>query len=104
LWARQDAWNAATASLEGSTYLRLPPILQWFTGSIGLHHVHHLNPRIPNYRLQPCHDAVAELHDVPAMTLRSAFRAMTYVLWDERAQRMVTCRDADLELHLRRPA
>ena len=94
LWARQDQWNSVTASLEGSTYLRLSPILQWFTGNIGLHHIHHLDPRVPNYRLQECHDAVEELHDVPVMTFRSAMGAMSCVLWDERRQRMVTCRAA----------
>jgi len=94
VWARQGAWNIQTASLRGSNYLRLSPVLQWFTGNIGLHHVHHLNPRIPNYRLQPCHDAITELRDVPAMTLRSAFKAMFYVLWDEKQQRMVTFRSA----------
>jgi omega-6 fatty acid desaturase (delta-12 desaturase) len=93
-WERQDRWNSVTASLEGTNYLRLPSLLQWFTGNIGLHHIHHLNPNIPNYRLQSCQDAVAELHDVPVMTLRSALRALFYVLWDERRQRMVTFGEA----------
>ncbi len=104
VWARQNEWNALTASLESSTYLRLSPMLQWFTGNIGLHHVHHLNPRIPNYRLQQCHDAVADLRDVPVMTLRSAFKAVFYVLWDERRQRMVTFRTAGLGWLRRKPA
>jgi len=90
LWARQRDWNVVSASLYGTNYLRLSPVLRWFTGNIGLHHVHHLNPRIPNYRLQACHDAVPELHDVVPMTLGSAFRAMFFVLWDERRQCMVT--------------
>lgn len=94
IWARQKDWNVVTASLAGSSYLRLPRVLQWFTGNIGLHHVHHLNPRIPNYRLQQCHDSVDAVRDVPVMNIRSAFRAMFYVLWDERAQRMVTFRGA----------
>ena len=94
VWAREGDWDATTASLEGSNHLRLPPVLQWFTGNIGLHHVHHLNPRIPNYRLQPCHDAIPQLHDVPEMTVRSAFRAMFYTLWDEHQKRMVTFRAA----------
>ncbi len=89
-----------SASLEGSNYLRLTPVLQWFTGNIGLHHVHHLNPRIPNYRLQQCHDAVDVLNDVPVMTLGSAFKAMFYVLWDEQRQRMVTFRGARLQRQL----
>ena len=94
VWARQKDWDAVTASLKGSSYLRLPRVLQWFTGNIGLHHIHHLNPKVPNYRLQQCHQAVAELAEVPVMTLRTAFRAMFYVLWDEPAQRMITFRDA----------
>ena len=48
LWARQQTWHPVSASLEGSSYLELPRILQWFTGNIGFHHIHHLNPRIPN--------------------------------------------------------
>ena len=95
-WARKGDWAFLTASLEGSTYLRLSPLLRWFTGNIGLHHVHHLNPKIPNYRLQQCYDAIAELRDAPIMTLRHAFKAMFYVLWDERRQRMVTIRTAGL--------
>ncbi|MHA1568460.1 MAG: fatty acid desaturase family protein [Alphaproteobacteria bacterium] len=94
VWARQDEWNPVSASLKGANYLRLSPVLQWFTGNIGLHHVHHLNSRIPNYRLQQCHDSTADLRDVPVMTLRSAFRAMFYVLWDEQRHRMVTFRTA----------
>ncbi len=96
VWARQNEWNVETASLKGSNYLRLSPVLQWFTGNIGLHHVHHLNPKIPNYRMQACHDATAELRDVPAMDVRSAFKAMFHVLWDEKRQRMVTFHAAGL--------
>jgi omega-6 fatty acid desaturase (delta-12 desaturase) len=95
VWARQGEWTFRTASLEGSTYLRLTPILQWFTGNIGLHHVHHLNPRIPNYRLQQCYDNVADLRATPAMNLVAAFKAMFCVLWDERRHRMVSFRTAD---------
>ncbi len=92
LWARQTDWTFKAASLRGSNYLRLTPILQWFTGNIGLHHVHHLSPRIPNYRLQQCHEAVVDFRDVPVMTLGAALKSMFYVLWDEKLQRMVTFR------------
>jgi acyl-lipid omega-6 desaturase (Delta-12 desaturase) len=94
VWARQEDWSAVTASLKGSSHLRLPRVLQWFTGNIGLHHIHHLNPRIRNYRLQKCHDAVSEFQEIPVMTLRTAFRAMFYTLWDEPRQQMVTFRGA----------
>ena len=104
VWARQADWNAVTASLEGSSHLRLPRILQWFTGNIGLHHIHHLNPKIPNYRLQKCHDAVSEFREIPVMTLRTAFRAMFYTLWDEPRQQMVTFRGACIKQALGKTA
>ncbi len=92
-WLRQKEWSFLSASLKGSNYLRLPRVLQWFTGNIGLHHVHHLSPKIPNYRLQQCHDSIPDFRDVPVMTLWSAFKAMSCVLWDERLQRMVSFRE-----------
>ncbi len=94
LWMRGDAWNAVDASLRGSSFLKLPRVLQWFTGNIGYHHIHHLNSRIPNYRLQACHDAVAELRAVPVMTLSNAFANGANALWDETAGRMISFREA----------
>lgn len=88
-WKPRENWDYAEAALQGSTYLRLPRVLQWFTGNIGLHHVHHLSPRIPNYMLQRCHDENPELRDVPTMTLRESFRTLGLKLWDEEANRMV---------------
>ena len=92
IWARQEDWDVVTASLQGSNHLKLPRWLQWFTGNIGLHHIHHLNPKIPNYRLQQCHDALETRINIPVLTLGGAFRAMFYTLWDEANQRMVTFR------------
>jgi omega-6 fatty acid desaturase (delta-12 desaturase) len=90
LWARHADWNAVDASLGGSSYLRLPRILQWFTGNIGFHHLHHLNPRVPNYRLQDCHDTIMPLlHQVQALTLWKALRAPSFMLWDEDRRAMV---------------
>lgn len=94
-WARHDDWDVVSASLRSSTYLRLPDVLQWFTGNIGYHHVHHLNPRIPNYRLQECHESMSMLRDVPTLSLRDGFRAVRFVLWDDERGRMVTFREAD---------
>ena len=88
-WARHDAWDPTSAALQGTTYLRLPAVLQWFTGNIGFHHVHHLSTRVPNYRLQECHERVARLCDVPAMSFREGLRALRLVLWDEDRDRMV---------------
>ena len=91
LWARHSEWNATDAALRGSSYLRLPRVLQWFTGNIGFHHLHHLNPRIPNYRLEDCHKAIPRLSQVKTLTLWDALlRAPRFMLWDEERQAMVT--------------
>lgn len=89
LWARRDDWDFVSASIEGSSFLKLPRVLQWFTGNIGFHHIHHLDPRIPNYRLQACHDANPALQGAPVLTLRASLRAGTYALWDEDQRRMI---------------
>jgi len=89
-WKSNDEWSYAAAALEGSSYLKLPPLLQFFTGNIGLHHVHHLNARIPNYNLQRAHDANPELfRDVPTLSLRDGLRAVHLKLWDEERGRLV---------------
>jgi omega-6 fatty acid desaturase (delta-12 desaturase) len=89
LWLRKDKWDPLTASLQGSSFLRLPRVLQWFTGNIGYHHVHHLNSRVPNYRLQECHEAAPELAKVPTLNLWRGLSSFRYALWDEEQERMV---------------
>jgi acyl-lipid omega-6 desaturase (Delta-12 desaturase) len=91
-WAREEAWSPARAALEGSSYYRLPKVLQWFSGNIGLHHVHHLRPRIPNYNLQRCLDATPELLAHPPLTLVGSFHCARLALWDESAQEFVSFR------------
>ncbi|MEX2649961.1 MAG: fatty acid desaturase [Alphaproteobacteria bacterium] len=93
LWLRQGRWDASAAALRGSSYLRLPALLRWFTGNIGLHHIHHLNPRVPNYRLQECQDAIPALAEVPSLSLGAGLRAPRFTLWDEDRARMVTFRE-----------
>jgi omega-6 fatty acid desaturase (delta-12 desaturase) len=88
-WESGKEWDYATAALHGSSHLVLPPVLQWFTGSIGLHHVHHLAPRIPNHKLQRCHDSTPLLQTAPVLTLRSGIAALKLSLWDEERGRMV---------------
>lgn len=88
-WEEHDDWDYVTASLRGSSHLKLSPVLQWFTGSIGLHHIHHLAPRIPNYRLQRCHDDNPLFQSAPVVTWRSGFAALRLALWDEESGRMV---------------
>ncbi len=89
LWLRKEQWDPMTVSLQGSSFLRLPRVLQWFTGNIGYHHIHHLNSRIPNYRLQECHEAAPELRQVPTLTLWRGLSSFRYALWDEAQGRMV---------------
>ncbi len=89
-WERNTDWTFVDAALRGSSYLRLPKVLQFFTGNIGLHHVHHLNARIPNYNLQAAHDANPMFHDVPTLSLWDAVRAVRLKLWDEDGRQLVT--------------
>jgi omega-6 fatty acid desaturase (delta-12 desaturase) len=88
-WERDERWAFDAAALEGSSYYALPRVLQWFTGSIGLHHIHHLSPRIPNYRLQTVLDAHPELMRVTRITLRQSLRCASLALWDERTRTLV---------------
>jgi omega-6 fatty acid desaturase (delta-12 desaturase) len=83
LWARQGDWQPVDASLRGSSYLKLPRVLQWFTGNIGFHHIHHLNPRIPNYRLEACHRATPALAAVPPLPIGRVLASWRLALWDE---------------------
>lgn len=93
-WESHAEWNYVDAAIAGSSYFRLPSVLRWFTGSIGLHHVHHLGPRIPNYHLQRCHDENPLFHRVTVLTLAQSVRALRLALWDEGAGRLVTIREA----------
>lgn len=94
-WAHHSDWRFTDAALLGSSHLRLPRGLQWFTGNIGLHHIHHLNPRIPNYRLQDCHDANPTLRTAPVLTLWTGLRQGRFALWDEERGRMVPFKCAE---------
>jgi omega-6 fatty acid desaturase (delta-12 desaturase) len=89
-WKREGDWSYSEAALRGSSYLRLPRILQFFTGNIGLHHVHHLNARIPNYNLQRAHDETAVLQQVPTLTLLDGLLAVRLKLYDEARGTLVT--------------
>ncbi|MBY0330339.1 MAG: fatty acid desaturase [Acetobacteraceae bacterium] len=93
-WARRRDWDPVSASIAGSSWLRLPRVLDWFTGSIGLHHIHHLAPRIPNYRLHEARHAHHALDRATSLSLWKGLGASRWALWDEDAGRMV--RFADL--------
>jgi acyl-lipid omega-6 desaturase (Delta-12 desaturase) len=88
-WARHDDWDYTTVALQGSSFYKLPKVLQWFTGNIGFHHIHHLRPAIPNYNLERCHRAVPLFQTVKPVTLLSSLRSLTFRLWDEQRQRLV---------------
>jgi acyl-lipid omega-6 desaturase (Delta-12 desaturase) len=89
-WQGAADWNYSDAALRGSSYLKLPRVMQFFTGNIGLHHVHHLNARIPNYNLQRAHDENPIFHQVPTLSLRDALRTVRLKLWDEERGKLVT--------------
>jgi omega-6 fatty acid desaturase (delta-12 desaturase) len=88
-WGRGKEWDYATAALQGSSFYKLPKILQWFSGNIGFHHIHHLSPRIPNYHLEKCHKAEPLFQTVKPITFFASFKSFTFRLWDEQQQRLV---------------
>ena len=94
-WKRTEDWSYTDAALHGSSYYKLPRVLQWCTGNIGFHHVHHLFPRIPNYHLEKCHAALPVLQEVPVITLASSFSTLDFKLWDECSKRLVRFRDVE---------
>lgn len=91
-WARTNDWQSFEACMRGSSFYKLPRVLQWFSGNIGLHHIHHLQPRIPNYKLQACMNAIPDLHLKDAITLRHSFSAIYLNLWDEIEKKLVSFR------------
>jgi omega-6 fatty acid desaturase (delta-12 desaturase) len=95
-WARSEEWSYTTAALKGSSFYKLPRVLQWFTGNIGFHHIHHLNPRIPNYHLQRCHDADPFFKTIKPVTLLASLKTLTFRLWDEQRNAFVGFRDLRL--------
>jgi omega-6 fatty acid desaturase (delta-12 desaturase) len=88
-WARGDAWTVEHSAVAGSSYYDLPPILRWFSGNIGYHHLHHLATRVPNYRLRECFHSHPRLRQVTRLTLGASLRSARLRLWDAEAGRMV---------------
>ncbi len=91
-WERSDEWDFTHAALIGSSFYRLPRILQWFSGNIGFHHIHHLSARIPNYNLEACHRADPRFEQVKPLTLWSSLRSLNLNLWDEKKRQLVSFR------------
>ncbi len=88
-WSREQDWDMTSAGLEGSSYYKLPAILQWMVGNIGLHHIHHLRANIPNYNLQRCYDEVPALQKVPPLTIGKSLKSLRLKLWNEQKQKLV---------------
>ena len=88
-WVRSPHWDHTAAALHGSSYYKLPRILQWFTGNIGFHHIHHLSPRIPNYHLQLCHEGDPFFNSIKPVTLFASFKSLSFRLWDEQRNAFV---------------
>ncbi len=93
-WERDENWDFKAAALEGSSFYKLPRILQWFSGNIGFHHIHHLSPRIPNYNLESCHDADPMFQEVKPLTFFKSLKSLTFRLWDEQRGKLVGYRRA----------
>src|SRR6185436_1174998 len=88
-FARRDGWDAHRAAVDGSSFYDLPAVLRWFTCNIGYHHIHHLQPGIPNYNLRAAYDSSPALRVAERLTLRSSLRCGRMKLWDDDLQRMV---------------
>lgn len=101
-WERGENWDFTAAALQGSSFYKLPRVLQWFSGNIGFHHIHHLSPRIPNYNLERCHRADPIFARVKPITLTSSLKSMTLRFWDEQHQKLVGYREMRRQRKLRR--
>jgi len=101
-WERGDDWDYTSAGLQGSSFYKLPKILQWFSGNIGYHHIHHLSPRIPNYNLARCHKADPLFQKVKPVTLFSSMKSFTFRLWDEQRKKLVGYRHLRTLRHQKR--
>ena len=88
-WERAEQWDYAAAALKGSSFYKLPKIMQWFSGNIGYHHIHHLSARIPNYNLERCHKAHRMFQQVEPLKLFASLKSLNLRLWDEKLKKLV---------------
>lgn len=103
-WERADQWDYTAAAMQGSSFYKLPRILQWFSGNIGYHHIHHLSARIPNYNLEKCHKAHPMFQRVKPITLFSSLKSFKFRLWDESNKKLIGFRQLRKMLrHQKRP-
>jgi acyl-lipid omega-6 desaturase (Delta-12 desaturase) len=104
---QEQEWDYVKAAVEGSSFYKLPKVLQWVTGNIGFHHVHHLSPRIPNYRLEEVHETVEPLQQATTITLLTSLESIRYKLYDPAKKKFVTFKEAKqidrAKRHLKKP-
>ncbi len=89
----EEEWTYIQAAVEGSSYYKLPKVLQWITGNIGFHHVHHLSPRVPNYNLEKAHNATEDLQKATTITIGTSFKSLRYRLWDEKNKKFISFKE-----------
>ncbi|MFM9279362.1 Delta(5) desaturase DesA [Paenibacillus jiagnxiensis] len=94
-----EEWSYVNAAVEGSSYYKLPKPLQWITGNIGFHHVHHLSPKVPNYNLEKAHHAAPPLQKATTITIRTSLQSLRFRLWDEERKAFVGYSSVKRKLH-----
>ena len=92
IWTRQEEWDYKRMALEGSSFLKFPRLLQWFSGNIGYHHIHHLSPMIPNYKLERCHRENHIFSGIKAVTFLPSMRTLSLRLWNEKTGKLISFR------------
>ena len=109
----ESEWDYVKAAVDGSSYYKLPRVLQWATGNIGFHHVHHLSPRVPNYNLEEAHESTPPLHSATTITIKSSLKSINFRLYDPKrktfigfkeAKRQLSMSAASLDLKTKRPS
>lgn len=93
-WYRDEEWDYSTVAINGASYLALPAVLQWFSGNIGFHHIHHLSSKIPNYKLEKCYRENEAFQQVVPVTFISSMKSLKLRLWDEDNKCLVTYKQA----------
>jgi acyl-lipid omega-6 desaturase (Delta-12 desaturase) len=97
-WARTEEWGSMEAAMHGASYYKLPKLLQWISGNIGFHHIHHLRPRIPNYNLQWCLNETPQLQLVDPLLLGRSLRSVRLKVWDEKRKLLLTFKELARQL------
>lgn len=98
-WARDSQWNFLASALQGASCYRLPKVLEWVSGNIGYHHIHHLDPLVPNYQLARAYQSAEDLRQAPTLNIRQSLNCIPLALIDEKVGKMVSFRQAGASMH-----